>query len=88
VVVTNQVFTDPDGDRARPLGGHTLGHWSGAVVRLERFRGGNRRATLEKHRSRPAGASVRFRITGDGLEAVDDGPEPGADADPDGSGAL
>jgi len=81
VVVTNQVFTDPDGDRARPLGGHTLSHWSGVVVRLERFRGGNRRATLEKHRSLPAGDSVRFRITGDGLEGVD--ADRGADPDSD-----
>lgn len=73
VVVTNQVFADPDADdeRARPLGGHTLAHWSGTVLRIERFRGGNRRVTLEKHRSRPAGESARFRITGEGLERVD-----------------
>jgi DNA repair protein RadB len=68
-VVTNQVFTDPDGDRPRALGGHTLGHWTGTVVRLDRFRGGNRRATLEKHRSKPAGETATFRITGDGLAA-------------------
>jgi len=74
VVITNQVFTDPDGDRARPLGGHTLTHWSGAVLRIERFRGGNRRATLEKHRSEPAGDSARFRIVGSGLESVEDTP--------------
>ncbi len=72
VIITNQVFTDPDSDRARPLGGHTLTHWSGAVLRLERFRGGNRRITLEKHRSAPAGESARFRITEEGLAAVDD----------------
>jgi len=42
VVVTNQVYTDPESDRARPLGGHTLAHWTGVVLRLERFRGGNR----------------------------------------------
>lgn len=73
VVVTNQVFADPeaDDDRTRPLGGHTLAHWSGAVVRIERFRGGNRRATLEKHRSRPAGETARFRITRDGLRSVE-----------------
>jgi len=71
VVVTNQVYTDPDADRARPLGGHTLTHWSGAVVRLERFRGGNRRATLEKHRSKAAGESVQFRITERGLESAE-----------------
>lgn len=63
VLVTNQVFMDPEADRIRPLGGNSLGHWSGAVVRLDRFRGGNRRATLEHHRSRPAGETAGFRIT-------------------------
>jgi DNA repair protein RadB len=75
VLVTNQVFTDPDADVTRPLGGHTLAHWCGAIVRLERFRGGNRRATLEHHRSRAAGDSVRFRITETGFGALD-GPAP------------
>ena len=72
VVITNQVFTDPETDRARPLGGHTLTHWSGAVVRIERFRAGNRRATLEKHRSKAAGDTARFRITGVRVEAPDE----------------
>lgn len=71
VVITNQVFTDVDADRTRALGGNTLEHWTGTVVRIDRFRGGNRRATLEKHRSKPAGESVQFRITGDGLEEAD-----------------
>jgi len=73
VVITNQVYSDPEteDERAGPLGGHTLTHWSGAVVRLERFRGGNRRATLEKHRSRAAGETARFRITASGLEGVE-----------------
>lgn len=69
VVLTNQVFADPDSDRTRGLGGNTLEHWTGVVVRLERFRGGNRRATLEKHRSKPAGESAQFRITETGLES-------------------
>ena len=74
VVITNQVFSDPESDseRPRPLGGHTLTHWSGTVLRIERFRGGNRRATLEKHRSKAAGDSARFRITGTGLEGVEE----------------
>lgn len=73
VVITNQVYSDPESEsgRARPLGGHTLTHWSGIVVRLERFRGGNRRATLEKHRSAEAGGTARFRITESGLESVE-----------------
>lgn len=71
VVLTNQVYTDPDSDRARPLGGHTLEHWTGTVVRLDRFRGGNRRATLEKHQSKPTGDRATFRITDRGVEAAD-----------------
>jgi DNA repair protein RadB len=67
ILLTNQVYTDPDSDRARPLGGHTLQHWTGTVLKLERFRGGNRRVTLEKHRAKAAGETARFRITGTGL---------------------
>ncbi|MCL9816389.1 DNA repair and recombination protein RadB [Natronocalculus amylovorans] len=75
VVITNQVFSDPDSDsdRARALGGHTLEHWTGVVLRLDRFRGGNRRATLEKHRAKAAGDSVTFQITDTGLTATDIG---------------
>lgn len=76
VIITNQVYTDPDSDRARPLGGHTLEHWSGVVLRLDRFRGGNRRATLEKHDSRPAGETVTFEIVEGGLRSSDDASDP------------
>jgi DNA repair protein RadB len=72
VCITNQVFTDPDSDRDRPLGGHTLAHWSGAILRVDRFRGGQRRATLEKHAAKAAGETVRFRIVDTGLETVED----------------
>ena len=75
VLATNQVYADPETDssRPKPLGGHTLTHWSGAVVRLERFRGGKRRATLEKHRSKAAGETARFKITDSGIEGIDEG---------------
>lgn len=72
VVLTNQVFTDPDADRTRALGGNTLEHWTGVVLRLNRFRGGNRRATLEKHRSKAAGETATFRITNGGLASTDE----------------
>ncbi|WP_254840776.1 DNA repair and recombination protein RadB [Natronomonas marina] len=74
VVITNQVYSDPESDssRARPLGGHTLTHWSGVVLRLERFRAGNRRATLEKHQSKAAGDTARFRITESGIEGIEE----------------
>ena len=69
VAFTNQVFTDPDSEQARALGGHTLNHWSATILRVDRFRGGNRRATLEKHRAKAAGESAQFSITDDGLES-------------------
>ncbi|WP_416840635.1 DNA repair and recombination protein RadB [Haloferax sp. DFSO52] len=71
VVLTNQVYSDPESDRTRALGGHTLEHWTGTVVRLDRFRGGNRRATLEKHRAKPAGETATFKITDRGLSSTD-----------------
>ncbi len=71
VIITNQVYTDPETDRTRPLGGYTLEHWTGVVLRLERFRGGIRRATLEKHQSHPAGNSESFKITASGIEPAD-----------------
>ena len=71
VAFTNQVYSDPDSDGTRALGGNTLNHWSGAIVRIDRFRGGNRRATLEKHRARPAGETAQFTITDKGLAAAE-----------------
>lgn len=67
VLLTNQVYTDVDAEKTRPLGGHTLTHWTGTVVRLDRFRGGNRRASLEKHRAKPEGETARFTITDTGV---------------------
>lgn len=67
VAFTNQVYTDPENDSTVALGGHTLDHWSGVIVRLDRFRGGNRRVRLEKHRSREAGDTAQFQITDSGL---------------------
>lgn len=71
VAFTNQVFTDPDSDQSRALGGHTLNHWSAIILRLDRFRGGKRRATLEKHHAREAGETGQFTITGDGLSSTE-----------------
>jgi DNA repair protein RadB len=73
VAFTNQVYTNPDNDATSGLGGHTLDHWSAMILRLDRFRGGNRRATLEKHHSKEAGATAQFRITDAGLVGADPG---------------
>ncbi|MFB6110326.1 MAG: DNA repair and recombination protein RadB [Halodesulfurarchaeum sp.] len=73
VVITNQVFSDPEREsgRPRPLGGHTLSHWTGTILRLDRYKGGNRKAVVEKHRSRPEGESVTFQITENGIEEAE-----------------
>ena len=72
VLLTNQVYSDPESDdgRPRPLGGHTLSHWTGTILRLERYKGGNRRAVVEKHRAMPEGERTEFRITGQGIEST------------------
>ena len=67
VGITNQVYTNPDSETTNALGGHTLDHWSAVILRLDRFRGGNRRATLEKHHAKAAGETAQFRITETGL---------------------
>jgi DNA repair protein RadB len=74
VVYTNQVFTDPESDASRALGGHTLDHWSSAILRVDRFRGGNRRATLEKHEAREVGETAQFKLTEHGLSGAERGP--------------
>lgn len=66
---TNQVYSDPESETTSGLGGHTLDHWSAIILRLDRFRGGNRRATLEKHHAKKVGETAQFRITDAGIEA-------------------
>lgn len=70
VLITNQVYTDVETEKTRALGGHTLTHWTGTVVRLDRFRGGNRRASLEKHRAKAEGETTRFKITDQGVTSA------------------
>jgi DNA repair protein RadB len=73
VIITNQiysVFTD-DGTPSMitPVGGTILKYWSKIMVELARGNvNGERYAILMRHRSRPEGLKVRFRIVNDGLE--------------------
>ena len=72
VIITNQIYSNPETNQIKPLGGHLLPHWNGTVLRLDRFKRGNRRVTIEKHRSRPAGESARFVIEETGLVGADE----------------
>lgn len=67
IVLTNQVYSDPDTGNIQPLGGHTLAHWTSIILRIDRYRGGNRQVTLEKHPSKEAGSKARIQIVESGL---------------------
>lgn len=67
VLITNQVYTDPDDDTMRPLGGYTLAHWCGIIVSMHRFRGDRRKLVLEKHRDRASGGATTVRLTTSGF---------------------
>ena len=67
VLITNQVYMDVQRKVFVGLGGTALAHISKAVVNVERLNS-HRRATLEKHRSRPAGGFFDFDIVEYGIE--------------------
>lgn len=68
VLITNQVYTDIETGRLRPLGGTALEHMCKAIVSLEKAGESLRRARLVKHRSLPEGETAEFRLTSKGLE--------------------
>jgi DNA repair protein RadB len=66
VLITNQVYMDIQRKVFVGLGGTALAHISKVVVNVERLNS-HRRATLEKHRSRPAGGFFDFDIVEYGI---------------------
>ncbi|MEM2933312.1 MAG: DNA repair and recombination protein RadB [Halobacteria archaeon] len=69
VAITNQVYTDVVTDELKAVGGTILEHLSKVIIKLEKLgESGKRRATIEKHRSRPEHLSAEFTITAKGLE--------------------
>lgn len=72
VVATNQIYTAVEtvDEDYSPLGGKMMEHWTKIIVRLDRSRVDEtkRRATVEKHPSKPPGVEAEFRITGSGVE--------------------
>jgi DNA repair protein RadB len=72
VLITNQVYVDPESGEFRPMGGPVLQHLSKAIVRIERLNG-LRRAVLVKHRSLPDGSFFTFEITQEGIRETEAG---------------
>nr|WP_148233456.1 DNA repair and recombination protein RadB [Pyrococcus sp. NA2] len=72
VIVVNQVYFDSNSNSLRPIAEHTLGYRTKDILRFERLRVGIRIAVLERHRFKPEGGIVYFRITDKGLEDVEE----------------
>ncbi|BAA29188.1 DNA repair and recombination protein RadB [Pyrococcus horikoshii] len=68
VIVINQVYHDSNSNSLRPIAEHTLGYRTKDILRFEKLRVGVRLAVLERHRFRPEGGIVYFKITDKGLE--------------------
>lgn len=82
VIVTNQVYSQFDSDENEMVGRDIPAYWSKTLLELEKVRNGKRRATVQKHRSRPEGITTDFFITQDSLrsaEGKEDDSVPGAD---------
>jgi DNA repair protein RadB len=68
VLVTNQVYFDPETGEMVPLGGQGIGHIAKTMLRLERTGLGRRRVVLMKHRHVAEGVSLDLILTDKGLE--------------------
>lgn len=73
VLITTQVYQSMGPGDLRPIGGHSLAHNCKVIVRLEKIgEGGFRKGVVTKHRSMPTGDPVYFKLTGTGVEDLDD----------------
>ncbi|AGO61560.1 DNA repair and recombination protein RadB [Ferroplasma acidarmanus Fer1] len=68
VVITNQIYEDVNNSTLEPFGGFFIDHAMKAIYRIEKFSGGMRRITVEKHRSIREGSYTGFRIVDSGIE--------------------
>ena len=68
VLITNQIYFDPETDTMVPLGGSGIGHIAKTIIRLDRVAPGHRRMVLMKHRHQPEGGKVDLVLTDKGLE--------------------
>ncbi|ASA78206.1 DNA repair and recombination protein RadB [Thermococcus sp. 5-4] len=76
VIVINQVHFDSRAERMKPVAEHTLNYRTKDILRLDKLNTpGMRVAVLERHRFRPEGGMVYFRITEKGIEEALSGEE-------------
>ncbi|WEL19107.1 DNA repair and recombination protein RadB [Candidatus Nanohalococcus occultus] len=67
VMVTNQVYSNFDGDGLELVGKDVPRYWSKCLLQLENDEKSLRTVAIEKHRSLPEGKTRRFQIVDDGL---------------------
>lgn len=73
VLITTQVYQSLGPGDLRPIGGHSLAHNCKVILRLEKIgEGGFRKAVVTKHRSMPTGDPAYFKLTGIGIQDLDD----------------
>lgn len=73
VIVTNQVYSlFEEKNKIEIVGGDLIKYWSKCLIELKVLGNGVREAILKKHRYLPEGRSVKFIITNNGLELVED----------------
>jgi len=73
IIVINQVHFDSRAGKMKPVAEHTLNYRTKDILRLDRLNTpGMRVAILERHRFRPEGGMVYFRITEKGIEEVNE----------------
>lgn len=62
VLLTNQIYQDPDSGNLHPFGGFLMDHLMKAIFRVEKTAGGGRKISVVKHRSIAEGKSAIFRL--------------------------
>jgi DNA repair protein RadB len=72
-LITTQVYQSLGPGDLRPIGGHSLAHNCKVIMRLEKIgEGGFRKGVVTKHRSMPTGDPAFFKLTGNGVQDLDD----------------
>jgi len=69
VIITNHIYSLFDEeDTIEPVGGTILKYWSKIIIELEKKDNGERFAVLKRHKSKPEGSKVQFKIVDSGLK--------------------
>lgn len=68
VLITNQIYQNPESGNIHPFGGNVIDHVMKAIYRVEKSKDGKRKLVVVKHRSIKEGNSVEFRIAEFGLD--------------------